>query len=233
MMTRSRFISNSRYAIIFAAILLALGMWSSADTVNAQEPELHLEFREAPSATLDLIRGKITEGSPAHIQITIVNSKLNDVAVTGEVVIKLPNTLLAYSSTDGTTGGSTTTHIDISNPIASGSSEAFDIWVQASPESPGTYTIIAEITLLPTDPDTHVADKTSRVEVTLQDSGSVVSPTKVSCYGKVSIECIPEAIQLDCDELACKPWGWFLIGYAAIASLMISVVTVRSFITRY
>ncbi len=221
--------------MIFAAILFAFGLWSNAVTVKAQEPELHLEFREAPSAKLDLLRGKITEGSPAHIQITIVNSKLNDVAVTGEVVLKLPNTLLAYSSTDGTTGGAATTHIDISNPIASGSSEAYDIWVQASPESPGTYTIVAEVTLFPTDPDTYMPDKTSpsTETVTLRTSGSVVSPTNVSCYGLGSVECTSEAIQVDCDELACKPWGWFLIGYAVIASLMISVITVRSFITKY
>ena len=207
----------------------------SADTAKAQEPIPQLEFREPPSAKLDLLRDTITEGSPAHIQITIVNSKLNDVAVTGEVVLKLPNTLLAYSSTDGTTGGAATTHIDISNPIASGSSEAYDIWVQASPESPGTYTIIAEVTLFPTDPDTHIPDKTSpsTKKITLRTSGSVVSPTKVSCFGQGSVECTSEAIEVDCDELLCKPWGWFLIGYAAIASLMISVITVRSFITRY
>lgn len=220
-------------AIAAVTMILATGgWWASAEIVRAQDSDL--EFRKLPSANLAVLRDEITEGVPAHIQITIINSNLNDVSVVGEIVLSLPNTLLAHSTTDGATGGATTNHIAITNPISSGTAETYDIWVQASPESKRVYKIEAEVSMWPFDPESMVANKKHVHREHLgPETGSVVSAPDSGWSGCVAIECAPESLQVACNELLCKPWGWFLVGYAAIASLMISVVTVRSFVTRY
>jgi hypothetical protein len=215
-----------------AAFLAVGGLWATAGVVGAQDREL--EFLIQPISDLKVLRGTITEGAPAHIQITIINSKLNDVSISGEIVLTLPSTLLAHSTTDGATGGAVKNLIEITNPIASGTAETYDIWVQASPESPRYYKIDAEVITWPLDPLTMIADKTNVHREKLRpETGSVVSATDSGWSGCASIECASESELADCDELSCKPWGWFLVGYAAIASVMVSVVTVRSFINRY
>ena len=221
-------------AIAAAGFLAVLTFWFGVSLAAAQDDDSVPVFRESPSVKFDLLRGLISKDSAAHAQLVIVNSRLNEDSLVGEAVITFERTLYVLSTTDGATGGSTKLIVPITNPISPGSAESFDIFIQASPESPGVFKIDANVTLWPVDVTTGVENKSNPYKQTLLATGPVVSPTSSDCYGQSSRECTPGTVLVERDKLVPRePWEWFLAAYLVIILVMFLVVIFRLFVTRY
>lgn len=136
-----------------------------------------IQLLEGPSMSFEALRGSITRDRDAHLQVTIVNSSLNDYSLVGEIEFKIPRTLTIGSSTDGASGGATSSIMQITNPISPGTAESFDLFIQAYPEAAGDLSMSAIVRYWAIDQSTGVENKADNRSISRDQIIKVVEPT--------------------------------------------------------
>jgi hypothetical protein len=174
---------------IFGALVVSMLPLTNGGQVWAQDggtvplQAADIKFIEGPSIAFDALRGSIEKSKDAHVQITIVNSGLNDYSLVGEIEITLPRTLFAYSTTDGATGGNSKLLMQITNPIGPGSAESFDIFVQASPEATGNLSLNGIVRYWAMDQASGIENKVEDRSVSRDQIVKVVEATDAGRFG--------------------------------------------------
>jgi hypothetical protein len=153
-------------------------------TVPLQASDIKLI--EGPSMSFEALRGSITAKRDAHLQITIVNSSLNDYSLVGEIEFKIPRTLTIGSSTDGASGGATSTIMQITNPISPGTAESFDLFIQAYPEATGDLSLSAIVRYWAIDLESGLENKADNRSISRDQIIKVIEPTDPGRFGSSS-----------------------------------------------